>query len=190
MAAITGRLSIPFPLSAINDASLAISLKPIGNYYMEDFHAACGLGAVLREFAPLLDLECCDVAGIRLRDRLSHQNGYIDRNVIHALDSPVDSQGGIIALFGSLYPDGAICKRAAADPRLLEHTGRAVVFDGLDDLAQRIDQVDLDVREDDIFVLKNAGPVATGMPEAGYFPSRASLHVQASKTWSGFPTPA
>jgi dihydroxy-acid dehydratase len=81
----------------------------------------------------------------------------------------------LIALFGSLSPDGAILKRAAADPTLFEHQGRAIVFDGLNDLAQRIDQPDLDVCPDDILVLKNAGPVAAGMPEAGYLPIPGKL---------------
>jgi dihydroxy-acid dehydratase len=89
--------------------------------------------------------------------------------------NPFDRQGGLIALFGSLCPGGAILKRAAADVRLFEYQGRAVVFEGLDDLAQRIDHPDLDVTPDDILVLKNAGPVAAGMPEAGYLPIPGKL---------------
>jgi dihydroxy-acid dehydratase len=81
----------------------------------------------------------------------------------------------LVALFGSLCPGGSILKRAAADSRLFEHQGRAVVFDGLNDLSQRVDQPDLDVKPEDILVLKNAGPVAAGMPEAGYLPIPGKL---------------
>ena len=142
---------------------------------MEDLQAAGGVGAVLRELANLLDLDCRDIAGNALRDRLSQPDTYIDRSIIRPLDHPFDPQGGLIALFGSLCPDGAILKRAAADPTLFEHEGRAVVFGGLNDLAERIDQPDLDVRPEDILVLKNAGPVAAGMPEAGYLPIPGKL---------------
>ena len=179
LAAIAGRLGIPFPLARVNEISdttpVLLSLKPIGSHYMEDFQAAGGLGAVLRELAPLLDLDCRDVTGITLRERLNQPDQYVDRDVIRTIENPFYPHGGLIALFGSLCPGGAILKRAAADSRLFEHQGRAVVFDGLDDLAQRIDQPDLDVRPDDILVLKNAGPVAAGMPEAGYLPIPSKL---------------
>ncbi len=95
----------------------------------------------------------------------------IDHNVIRTADNPVDPQGGLIALTGSLAPEGAILKRAAATPELLEHEGRAVVFSSLEDLANRIDDPDLDINADDVMVLQNAGPRSpSGMPEAGYLP--------------------
>lgn len=179
LAAIAGRIGIRLPLSRINEISdntpILVSLKPVGSHYMEDLHAAGGVGAILRELTPLLDLECKDVAGVSLRERLNQADGYVDRNIIGTLQTPFDPQGGLVALFGSLCPDGAILKRAAASSNLFEHQGRAVVFDGLDDLAQRIDQPDLDVSPDDILVLKNAGPVAAGMPEAGYLPIPSKL---------------
>jgi dihydroxy-acid dehydratase len=179
LAAIAGRVGILLSLERINEISdttpVIVNLKPTGDHYMEDLQAAGGVGAVLRELAKLLDLDCQDVTGNTLRDRLSQPDTYVDRTIIRPLDQPFDPQGGLIALFGSLCPDGAILKRAAADPALFEHEGRAVVFDGLDDLAQRIDQPDLDVRSDDILVLKNAGPVAAGMPEAGYLPIPGKL---------------
>lgn len=179
LAAIAGRLGIRFSLARMNEMSdttpVLVNLKPIGSHYMEDFHAAGGLGVVLRELAPLLDLDCRDVMGTTLRERLNQSDPYLDRSVIRSMEDPFDRQGGLIALFGSLCPGGAILKRAAADPRLFEHQARAVVFDGLDDLARRIDEPDLDVRPDDILVLKNAGPVAAGMPEAGYLPIPTKL---------------
>jgi dihydroxy-acid dehydratase len=174
LAAIAGRLGIQFPLSKINELSattpVIVSLKPAGTYYMQDLQAAGGLGAVLRELRSVLNLNCRDVTGTTLRERLEQPDYYVDRDVIRSLNAPFDPQGGLVALFGSLCPRGAILKRAAADNRLFERQGRAVVFDGLEDLARRIDDPNLDVRPEDILVLKNAGPVAAGMPEAGYLP--------------------
>jgi len=179
LAAIAGRVGVPLPLTRINEISdttpVLVNLKPVGNHYMEDLHAAGGVGAVLRELAELLNLDCRDVTGVALRDRLSQPDTYVDRSIVRTLDDPFDPQAGLIALFGSLCPDGALLKRAAADPALFEHQGRAVVFDGLEELARRIDQPDLDVNPDDILVLKNAGPVAAGMPEAGYLPIPGKL---------------
>lgn len=179
LTAIAGRLGLPVSLARMNELSettpVLLNLKPIGDSYMEDFNSAGGLDALLRELSPLLDLHCCDVTGTSLRNRLGRPALYVDHNIVRSLDEPVNRQGGLVALFGSLCPEGAILKRAAADVRLLEHTGRAVVFDGLDDLAQRLDTPDLDVKPDDILVLKYAGPVAAGMPEAGYLPIPAKL---------------
>ena len=179
LAAIAGRLGIAFPLARINELSettpVLVNLKPVGSHYMEDFQAAGGLGAVLRELAPLLNLDCRDVTRISLRERLSSPAQYVDRDIIRTVEEPFDRQGGLVALFGSLCPGGSILKRAAADSRLFEHQGRAVVFDGLNDLAQRVDQPELDVKPEDILVLKNTGPVAAGMPEAGYLPIPGKL---------------
>ena len=94
----------------------------------------------------------------------------MDRDVIRTFDDPISPQGGLIALSGNIAPQGAIFKRAAATPSLFESEGRAVVFENLEDLANRIDDPVLDITEGDIMVLKNAGPVAAGMPEAGYLP--------------------
>jgi len=179
LAAIAGRVGIRFPLSRLNELSattpVIVNLKPAGKHYMEDLHAAGGVGAILRELAPLLNLDCRDVTGTPLRERLSQPDYYIDREVIRAVDDPFEHEGGLVVLFGSLAPRGGILKRAAADSRLFEHQGRAVVFDGLEDLSRRIDDPNLDVTADDILVLKNAGPVAAGMPEAGYLPIPGKL---------------
>lgn len=179
LAAIAGRVGIRFPLSRLNELSattpVIVNLKPAGTHYMEDLQVAGGVGAVLRELAPLLNLDCRGVTGTTLRERLNQPSNYVDRDVIRTTAEPVDREGGLVALFGSLCPGGAILKRAAADSRLFEHQGRAVVFDGLDDLSRRIDDPNLDVNRDDILVLKNAGPVAAGMPEAGYLPIPGKL---------------
>jgi len=94
----------------------------------------------------------------------------VDRSAIRPFADPVSSVGGLVALKGSLAPDGAIFKRAAATLALFESEGRAVVFTGLEDLAARIDDPALDVQPGDVLVLQNAGPHAAGMPEAGYLP--------------------
>ena len=107
---------------------------------------------------------------------------YCDRSIIAARDKPVEPQGGLIALFGSLAPKGAILKRSAADPKLFEHEGRAVVFSSLDDLAARMDDPALDVAPQDVLVLQNAGPHAAAcMPEAGYLPIPRKLAQQGVK---------
>jgi dihydroxy-acid dehydratase len=138
---------------------------------MEDFHAAGGLPALLWELRDLLHLDAIDVTGARLGDRLRAPPAFVDRRFIRARDNPVSPVGGIVSLFGSLAPRGAILKRSAATPSLFEAESRCVVFDGLADLAERIDDPGLDVTPSDILVLKNAGPLSSaGMPEAGYLP--------------------
>lgn len=174
LAAIAGRLGIKIPFSRFNELSdetpVLVDLKPAGEGYMEDFHAAGGMGALLRELRPLLHLDTVDVEGRRLGDRLAEPVDWVDRAVIRSLDNPISSVGGLVALSGNVAPDGAIFKRAAATASLFETEGRAVVFSSLEDLSGRVDDPDLDVRPDDILVLQNAGPHAAGMPEAGYLP--------------------
>ena len=179
LIALAGRLGIPFSLDRLNqisdDTPVLVDLKPVGEGYMEDFFAAGGVGAVLRELKPLLNLDCMGIDGRKLRERLDANGAWVDRNVIHTLKEPISARGGLVALKGSLAPDGAILKRAAATPSLFEIEGRAVVFEDLDDLARRIDDPQLDVTPTDVLVLKNAGPQAAGMPEAGYLPIPGKL---------------
>jgi dihydroxy-acid dehydratase len=181
LAAIAGRLGIPFSLNRLNQISdetpVLVDLKPVGEGYMEDFYAAGGVGALLRELRPLLNLDCISVDGRKLRERLDADDpDWVDRKIIHPFAEPIaPNGGGIVALTGSLAPQGALLKRAAASPSLFEVEGRAVVFEGLEDMAARIDNPDLDVKQNDILVLKNAGPQAAGMPEAGYIPIPGKL---------------
>jgi dihydroxy-acid dehydratase len=176
LTAIAGRAGVEVDLKRLNELSdetpVLVDLKPVGTGYMEDFHAAGGLDGVLRELAPQLNLQTLDVTGQSLEQRLQETSSeQIDQSVIRTLQDPVDAKGGLIALHGTLAPGGAILKRAAATPALLEHEGRAVVFSSLEDLAARIDSPDLDVEAEDILVLQNAGPRSpSGMPEAGYLP--------------------
>jgi dihydroxy-acid dehydratase len=174
LTAIAGRLGIRIPYARFNEISdetpVLVDLKPVGEGYMEDFHAAGGMGALLRELRPLLHLDTMDVEGRTLAERLDEPPGWVDRSVIRTFDNPVSPLGGLVALTGNLAPEGAIFKRAAATPELFESEGRAVVFTGLEDLSRRIDDPDLDVAPGDVLVLQNAGPHAAGMPEAGYLP--------------------
>lgn len=186
LTAIAGRAGIDVPLTWLNELSettpVLVNLKPVGSHYMEDFFYAGGLGAVLRELQPLLNLDCLTVTGDTLGERLSQPSEPVNRKVISSAQSPLEPKGGLVALFGSLAPRGAILKRSAADDTLFEKEGRAVVFSSLEDLAARIDDPDLDVTADDFLVLQNAGPTSpSGMPEAGYLPIPKKLSSQGVK---------
>ena len=180
LTAIAGRLGIPVDLNRLNELSdttpVLVDLKPTGEGYMEDFHNAGAMPALLWELRDLLHLDVIDVTGATLGDRLAKAPEFVDRRYIRARAEPVSPVGGIVSLFGSLAPRGAILKRSAATESLFETEARAVVFDGLEDLSNRIDDPDLDVTENDILVLKNAGPLTpAGMPEAGYLPIPSKL---------------
>ncbi|MFM9881813.1 MAG: IlvD/Edd family dehydratase [Burkholderiales bacterium] len=180
LTAIAGRRGIKITLERLNQLSdttpVLVDLKPTGLHYMSDLHAAGGIGAVLRELKPLLNLDCMTVAGETLAERLSHEAPWVDRNIVRPLNDPYQAEGGLVGLFGTLAPGGAILKRSAADPTLFEKEGRAVVFTSLEDLAARIDSRDLDVTPDDFMIMQNAGPKSgTGMPEAGYLPIPSKL---------------
>jgi dihydroxy-acid dehydratase len=179
LTAVAGRRGIKIDLRRLNELSdttpVLVDLKPTGDGYMEDFHSAGGMPALLWELRDLVHLGCRDVTGTTLEQRLSKPE-FVDRRYIRAFNEPVSPVGGIVALFGSLAPRGAILKRSAATPSLFETEARAVVFDGLEDLANRIDDPALDVTEKDILVLKNTGSLTpAGMPEAGYLPIPSKL---------------
>ncbi len=175
LTALAGRLGLPIGLDQLNALSdttpVLVNLKPSGDLYMEDLAAAGGIPAVMRELAPLLHLDCPTISGETIGERLARWDPWVDRRVISSMDDPIDPVGGLVALFGTLAPGGAILKRAAADPALFEREARCVVFSSLDDLAARIDSPELDVQPDDALVLQNAGPSSpSAMPEAGYIP--------------------
>lgn len=186
LTAIAGRAGVKVSLKRLNELSdttpVLVNLKPVGNGYMEDFYAAGGMGALLRELKDLLHLDALTITGETLGERLKGDDSYVDRNFIAERGKPLEPQGGLVALFGNLAPGGAILKRSAADVNLFEHEGRAVVFTSLEDLAARVDDPALDITEKDIMVLQNAGPNSTSaMPEAGYLPIPKKLATAGVK---------
>ncbi len=175
LTAIAGRLGFDIDLKAVDrmgrDTPVLLDLKPSGQHYMEDFHHAGGMTTLLRELKPLLHLDAMTVTGRTLGEEIEAAGPGFKQDVVRSAVNPIYPQGGIAVLQGNLAPGGAIIKQSAADPKLMEHEGRAVVFENAADLATRIDRDDLDVTADDIIVLKNIGPKgAPGMPEAGYIP--------------------
>ncbi|MGH9719014.1 MAG: dihydroxy-acid dehydratase, partial [Bryobacteraceae bacterium] len=180
--AIAGRLGIDLPLSAFDDLSrttpFLVNVRPSGKYLMEDMFYAGGIPAVMDEIRSLLHLDAITVTGKTLGENLSVARCN-NRDVIRPLDAPLHPQGGTVVLYGNLAPDGAVLKQTAASPALMQHTGRAVVFENHDDLTARIDHPDLDVDASCVLVLKNGGPIgAPGMPEWGNLPIPAKLLKQ------------
>ena len=175
LTAIAGRLGFEVDLKALDrmgrDTPVLLDLKPSGQHYMEDFHKAGGMATLLRELKPLLHLDALTVTGRTLGEEMELAGPGFAQDVVRPFANPIYPQGGIAVLQGNLAPGGAIIKQSAAAPALMEHVGRAVVFENAEDMAARIDSPDLDVNADDILVLKNIGPTgAPGMPEAGYLP--------------------
>jgi dihydroxy-acid dehydratase len=180
LTAIAGRAGIGVSLKRLNEISdstpVLVDLKPTGQHYMSDLYAAGGVGAVMRELKPLLHLDCITVDGRTLGAVLDSLPAWVDRGIVKSFAEPLAKEGGLVALFGSLAPNGAILKRSAADPKLFEKEGRAVVFTSLDDLSARIDDPQLEVTADDFLVLQNAGPKSGyAMPESGYLPIPSKL---------------
>ena len=175
LTAIAGRMGIDIDLLGLDrmgrETPVLLDLKPSGQHYMEDFHKAGGMLTLLRELKPLLRLEAMTVTGRTLGEEIERSGDGFVQNVVRSFNDPIYPQGGLAVLHGNLAPGGAIIKQSAADAKLMEHEGRAVVFENSADLANRIDSDDLDVNPEDILVLKNIGPKgAPGMPEAGYIP--------------------
>ena len=175
LTAIAGRLGIPIDLERLHalgqETPVLVDLKPSGKHYMEDLHRAGGLVTLLRELKPLLHLDALTVTGRTLGEEIDAAGAAFAQDVVRPLSKPLYPKGGIAVLRGNLAPGGAIIKQSAADPKLMKHEGRAVVFENAADLAERVDRDDLDVKADDILVLKSIGPKgAPGMPEAGYLP--------------------
>ena len=175
LAAIAGRMGLEIDLQALDlmgrTTPVLLDLKPSGQYYMEDFHKAGGMATLFRELKPLLRLNALTVTGRTLGEEIERAGPGFKQEVVRNIANPIYPQGGIAVLNGNLAPGGAVIKQSAADATLMEHEGRAVVFEDIEDLIRRIDSDDLDVAPQDILVLKNIGPKgAPGMPEAGYIP--------------------
>jgi dihydroxy-acid dehydratase len=151
------------------------NVKPSGKFLMEDFSYAGGVPAVMKEIAPRLHLEALTASGKTLGENIS-RSACFNREVIKPLSQPLYPEGGLVVLGGNLAPCGAVIKQSASSPHLLQHKGKAVVFENNRDLLARIDDPHLEVDEDSILVLKHAGPKgAPGMPEWGHLPIPAKL---------------
>ena len=175
LVAMAGRAGLRLPLERFNEFSAKVPLlanvRPSGDrYLMEDFYYAGGLRALLAELRDLLQLDCKSVNGRTLGENIDGARIYND-DVIRRRSNPLKPSGGLLVLRGSLAPNGAVIKTAAATPKLLKHVGKAVVFEDYNDMAARIDRDDLDVDASSVLVLRNAGPLGgPGMPEWGMLP--------------------
>jgi dihydroxy-acid dehydratase len=186
LAAMAGRAGIAFDLAEFDrvgrNVPVLLNLKPAGNFFMEDFHAGGGMPALWRRLRDHLDLAAPTVSGQTLGDIVARWPAYVDDEVIRPIDRPVWPSEAIAILTGSLAPQGAAIKLAAASKELFSHEGPALVFDSLDDLAKRIDDPALPVTPQHCLVLRNAGPVgAPGMPEAGALPIPKKLGAKGLK---------
>jgi dihydroxy-acid dehydratase len=186
LTAMAGRAGVKIDLDGFDrlgrEIPMLLDLKPSGANYMEHFHHAGGLPRLMRELTDFLDLDAPSVAGGTIGDAIAAAEEVPGQSVIRSLGAPLKQQGAMAVLRGNLAPGGAVIKQSAASPALMRHTGRAVVFDSVEDMAARIDQPDLDVTAEDILVLRNAGPKgAPGMPEAGYLPIPLKLARQGVK---------
>jgi dihydroxy-acid dehydratase len=171
--AIAGRCEVEIDLREFDrlglEVPVLVDVQPVGAHHMEDFHWAGGMRRLLRELVDMLDLSLPTVSAAPLASYLEHVEEVPGQTVIRSRDRALHAGGGIAVLWGNLAPRGAVIKASAASERLALHIGRAVVFDSLEELERQIDHDDLDVTEDDVLVLRNAGPVgAPGMPESGY----------------------
>ena len=175
LAAMAGRLGLKLDLDELNAAGdetpMVVDLKPSGQFYMEDLHKSGGVPGIITKLSNQFDLDCNTVTGKSIRENLTGMKLDFAQEIICEPDKPIYPKNALVALKGNLAPNGAIIKISSATEELLTHTGKAVVFDSLDDLAESIDDPELDIQADDILVLRGVGPVgAPGMPEAGFVP--------------------
>ena len=186
LTAAAGRLGIRIDLAEFDklgrEVPVLLDLKPSGRHYMEHFHWAGGVPRLLRELDGLVDSSALTVTGGMLRNYMESADDVPGQDVIRTRAAPIKPFGSMAVLRGNLAPRGAIIKQSAATPALMTHSGRAVVFDSVQDMTERIDDPALDVTADDVLVLRNAGPRgAPGMPEAGYLPIPRKLAQQGVK---------
>jgi dihydroxy-acid dehydratase len=182
LIALAGRAGIKLTLDDFDARSkktpVLANIRPTGEYLMEDFYYAGGLPALLKALSKHLELGCRTVTGKTLGEDIQDAEIY-KPEVIRTLENPLYSSGGLVVLRGNLAPTGAVIKAAAAEPSLLKHSGRAIVFDSYDDMNARLDDPALDVDAGSVLVLRNAGPKgAPGMPEWGNLPIPKKLLKQ------------
>jgi dihydroxy-acid dehydratase len=175
LTAIANRTANRIDLEAFDklgrEVPVLVDLKPSGEHYMEHFHHAGGVPKLMAQLDDLLDLDARTIEGKTLREIVASAEEVPGQDAIRDRKHPIKPEGSMAILHGNLAPRGAVIKHAAASPELLQHTGRAVVFESVEDMTLRVDDPNLDVKADDVLVLRNAGPKgAPGMPEAGYLP--------------------
>ena len=180
--AMAGRAGINIALERFEEIGqrtpYLVNMRPSGKYLMEDFYYAGGLAGMLEGMRKLLDLGELTCTGKTLGENIAGAKIH-NTDVIRTPDNPIQPEGGLIVLRGNLAPDGAVIKSTAADPKLLKHAGRAMVFDDYNDMAARLDDPNLDVDADSVLVLRNAGPLGgPGMPEWGMLPIPKKLLKQ------------
>ena len=186
LAAICGRLGVKLDMDLLNELGkrvpLLVDLQPSGQHYMEQFHQAGGVPALLKEVQSELDTSAPTIHGRTIGEMIEAVIDEPGQTIIRTMEKPLKPIGTLAVLKGNLAPRGAVIKQSAASKDLMHHTGRAVVFDSVEDLSNRIDSDDLDVTASDVLVLRNAGPKgAPGMPEAGYLPIPRKLARQGVK---------
>lgn len=179
LLAIAGRLGLDLELSDFDrigaSVPLLVDLQPAGQGLMEDFFEAGGVPDLLFELQSLLDVTAPTIAGGSIADFIPAGRSW-DSSIIRPIDDPVQQEAGIVVVSGNIAPSGAVIKPSAASAELLQHEGRAVVFEDSDDLHRRVDDPDLDVDGSSVLVLRNAGPLGyPGMPEIGNLPIPAKL---------------
>src|SRR3954471_19657055 len=186
LTAIAGRIGLRIDLDEFDrsgrDVPVLVDLKPTGQHYMEHLHEAGGIPRVMKELSNLLALDARTVAGGTVADSIAGAEDVPGQQVIRSRDNPLKSEGTLAVLRGNLAPHGALIKQSAATESLLEHTGRAVVFNSVEEMMQQLDDENLDVTPESVLVLRNAGPKgAPGMPEAGYIPIPKKLSRRGVK---------
>ena len=186
LAALAGRLGIEIDMADFDrmgrEVPTLIDLKPSGAHYMEHFHWAGGVPKLMKELGDLIDGTAMTVTGEPLSASIARAEEVPNQTIIRTRANPLQASGAMAVLSGNLAPQGALIKQSAASPTLMQHEGRAVVFESVEDMTLRMDDPDLDVTADDVLVLRNAGPVgAPGMPEAGYLPIPRKLAQQGVK---------
>ncbi len=186
LLAIARRAQVNLTLKDFDEAArqipVLVDCKPAGKDYMQDFYHAGGVPVLLKTLEPLLNTSAASVTGRTMAENLQGVLPAAEwQTVIRPLESPLSASGALAVLYGSLAPDGAVIKTAAANPAMLTHRGPAVVFESPEDVAQRIDDPALGITPDHVMVLRNAGPVGSGMPEAGSMPIPKYLSARGLK---------
>ncbi len=190
LIAMAGRAGVKVDLEAFDrlgrEIPVLLNLKPSGEHYMEHFHHAGGLPALMRELSACLDLSAPTIGGGTIGDVIAKAEKVPGQDVIRSISAPLKKEGAMAILYGNLVPGDAVIKHSAASAKLMRHKGRAVVFDSVEDMTARIDSLDLDVNPDDILVLRNAGPRGAGHAGGGIFADSHETGAAGSEGYGAY----